>query len=73
MIRPSLSIATFEQAQAIAELSGRQSVNRKDIEKAAIISLGGRAEVSPSSQYYDEPTALFRHMVKDNLYNNNNK
>ena len=36
------TIATFEQSQAIAQLRGRGSVSREDIEKAARISLQGR-------------------------------
>jgi len=58
------SIATFEQAQAIAQLKGRDAVCHEDIEKAARISLKGRTEVSPSSQYYDTPGVLFEQIVK---------
>lgn len=58
------SIATFEQAQAIAQLNGRDSVNQEDIKKAAIISLQGRAEVSPNSQYYDTPRELFNQIIE---------
>ena len=61
------SIATFEQSQAIAQLRGRNSVAREDIEKAAVISLQGRAEVSPGSQYYDNPGALFKQIVQRSL------
>ncbi len=61
------SIATFEQAQAIAQLKGRDSVKHEDIEKAAMISLQGRAEVSPSSQYYDNPKALFKQIIQKSL------
>lgn len=61
------SIAMFEQAQAIAQLNGRSSVNREDIRKAAIISLQGRAEVSPNSQYYDSPRELFKQIVERGL------
>ncbi len=58
------SIATFEQAQAIAQLNGRDSVSRSDIEKAAKISLEGRTEVSSSSQYRDAPDVLFDQIIK---------
>ncbi|MFC1592643.1 AAA family ATPase [Candidatus Omnitrophota bacterium] len=58
------SLATFEQAQAIAQLKGRDAVCREDIEKAATISLEGRTEVSSSSQYYDNPRILFEQAVK---------
>lgn len=58
------SIATFEQAQAIAQLKGRDVVGHEDIEKAARISLEGRAEVSPSSQYSDTPGRLFEQIIK---------
>lgn len=61
------TIATFEQSQAIAQLKGRESVNREDIAKAALISLEGRSEVSPSSQYYDTPKELFTQIVKNSL------
>lgn len=62
------SIATFEQAQAIAQLKGRDSVDREDIEKAAMISLQGRAEVSPNSQHYDHPKHLFKQIVERSLH-----
>jgi Mg-chelatase subunit ChlI len=61
------SIATFEQSQAIAQLQGRKSVIPEDIERAARISLQGRAEVSPSSQYYERPGALFEQIVQKGL------
>lgn len=61
------SIATFEQAQAMAQLKGRDSIGHEEIEKAAMISLQGRAEVSPSSQYYDDPRALFRLIIQRSL------
>lgn len=60
------SIATFEQAQAIAQLQGRNEVCHKDIEKAARISLEGRTEISPSSQYYETPAVLFRQLIEGN-------
>lgn len=61
------SIATFEQSQAIAQLKGRNSVIPEDIAKAALISLEGRTEVSPSSQYYDNPKDLFRQIVDKSI------
>lgn len=61
------SIATFEQSQAIAQLKGRDDVVPEDIAKAALISLEGRTEVSPSSQYYDNPKELFRQIVRKSL------
>lgn len=63
------SIATFEQAQAIAQLHGRDTVCREDIEKAARISLEGRTEVSPGSQFYENPGILFEQIIKNNLQN----
>lgn len=58
------SIATFEQAQAIAQMKGRDAVCSSDIEQAARISLEGRSEVSPSSQYADTPGYLFEQVIK---------
>ncbi len=58
------SIATFEQAQSIAQLKGRDTVNKQDVEKAAYISLRARTEVSPSSQYYDNSQGLFTRIVQ---------
>ena len=58
------SIATFEQAQSIAQLQGRDSVGHEDIEKAARISLSGRTEISPSSRFYDSPGVLFDQILK---------
>jgi Mg-chelatase subunit ChlI len=63
------SIATFEQAQAIAQLHGRDSVSPEDIEKAALISLQGRTEISPSSQFYEDAPGLFKQIVDDSLNN----
>lgn len=57
------SIATFEQAQALAQLDDRDTVCHKDIKKAARISLEGRTEVSPSCQYYETPDTLFRQII----------
>jgi Mg-chelatase subunit ChlI len=64
------SISTFEQAQAIAQLQGRDCVTREDIEKAALISLHGRIEVSPNSQYYDQPRELFRQLIEQSRSTN---
>ncbi|MDY6971789.1 MAG: MoxR family ATPase [Thermodesulfobacteriota bacterium] len=58
------TIATFEQAQAIAQLKGRDTVFREDVEKAARISLEGRTEISADSQYNEDPAALFRKIIK---------
>jgi len=58
------SIATFEQAQALAQLNGRTTVEKQDVEKAAHISLRARAEVSPSSQYYENAQGLFTRIVQ---------
>ena len=63
------SIATFEQAQAMAQLQGRNEVRREDIEKAARISLEGRTEISPSSPYYETPGILFTQIVKKSQEN----
>lgn len=66
-VRPAsvrASIATFEQAQALAQLHGRDAVRYEDIEKAARISLKGRTEVSPSCQYYETQDVLFRKIIK---------
>jgi len=63
------SIATFEQAQAIAQLKGRDGVQREDIEKAARVSLEGRTEVSSNSQYYETPGTLFNQIIKRNQQN----
>jgi len=61
------SIATFEQAQAIAQLKCRDSVNMHDIEEAAMISLQGRVEVSMSSRHYNDQQALLRQVIEGNL------
>lgn len=60
------TIAAFEQAQAIAQLQGRNEVCREDVEKAARIRLEGRTEISPSSQYYETPDVLFCRLL--NIY-----
>jgi len=57
------SIATFEQAQAIAQLHGRDTVGREDIQKAARVSLQGRTEISSSSQHYENPDTLFGQII----------
>ena len=61
------SIATFEQAQAMARLNGRDAVSPGDVEKAALISLEGRVEIAPNSEYCDRPADLYRQMVKKGL------
>jgi magnesium chelatase subunit I len=61
------SIATFEQAQAIAQLKGRNSVHPEDIETAALISLQGRTEVSPNSHYYEKSKELFKQIIEKSL------
>lgn len=60
------SIATFEQAQAIAQLHNRDAVCREDIKRAARISLEGRTEISPSSQYYESPNVLLEQLIEGN-------
>jgi magnesium chelatase subunit I len=61
------SIATFEQAQAIAQLHGRSAVQREDVEKAALLSLQARVELSPGSQYYDDSRGLVERIVRRSL------
>jgi magnesium chelatase subunit I len=61
------SIATFEQAQAIAQLKGRDSVHPEDIQTAALISLQGRTEVSPNSHYYEKAQELFKQIIEKSL------
>jgi len=61
------SIATFEQSQAIAQLGGRNTVCHQDIEKAAMVSLQGRAEVSPGSPYQDNPAVVFKQIIQRGL------
>jgi magnesium chelatase subunit I len=58
------SIATFEQAQAMAQVRGRDRVSRDDVCSAALISLQGRAEVSPSDEHYDNPRGLFEQIIE---------
>lgn len=58
------SIATFEQAQAIAQLEDRDYVCDSDVEKAARISLKGRTGISPGSPYHDKPDALLGKIIK---------
>lgn len=60
------SIATFEQAQAMARLKGRNAVCRNDIEKAGVISLEGRTEISEASRHYENPRFLFRQIIENN-------
>jgi magnesium chelatase subunit I len=61
------TIATFEQAQAIAQLENRPAVQISDIRKAALISLQGRTELSSSSQYFENSAAYFEHIIDDQL------
>lgn len=61
------SIATFEQAQAIAQMAGRRSVELEDVRKAALISLHGRTELSSSSQYYENSKAYIEYIIGENL------
>ena len=61
------SLATFEQAQAMAQLQGRTSVEREDVRKAALISLRSRTEVSSSSQYYEDSRVLFEQIIRRSL------
>jgi len=58
------SIATFEQAQAMAQLNGRNTVSHEDVEKAAKISLEGRTEISAGSRYYDTPEVLLDQVIR---------
>jgi magnesium chelatase subunit I len=67
------SISTFEQAQAIAQLEGRENVTREDVAKAAVISLQGRVEVSPNSEYYDRPRELFERITEKHQGGPNHK
>lgn len=52
------SIATFEQAQAITQLRGKQTVTHEDVVKAARISIESRTIVSPDSKYSETPGIL---------------
>ena len=61
------SIATFEQAQAMAQVRGRNRVSRDDVTAAALISLQGRAEVSPNDEHYDNPRGLFERIIENSL------
>jgi Mg-chelatase subunit ChlI len=61
------SIATYEQAQAMAQLKGRGGVKPEDVEKAAMMSLQARVEVSPSSQYCDDPRGLVERIIRTNM------
>ena len=61
------SIATFEQAQAIAQLKGKPAVSTEDIEKAARISLESRTVVSPDSQYSEAPSTLLDMIIHGRL------
>jgi Mg-chelatase subunit ChlI len=59
------SIAIYEQAQAVAQLDGREAVQPQDIAKASHISLTGRVEVSPDSAYYENQDVLFKRIIGD--------
>ena len=48
----------------MALLKGHNSVDREDIQKAALISLQGRTEVSSSSRYYDNAPVLFQNIIQ---------
>ncbi len=61
------SLATFEQAQAMAQLEGRGAVEREDVRKAAMISLISRTELSPSSQFCNDGAALFDQIIRRSL------
>ena len=61
------SLATFEQAQAMAQLQGRTSVGKEDIKKAALISLRSRTEVSPNSRYCADSRTLFEQIIRKGL------
>jgi len=61
------TIATFEQAQAIAQLRGKQTVSHEDVEKAARISLQSRTVVSPDSQYSETPGTLLEQIIDNRL------
>ncbi len=61
------SIATYEQAQAIAQLNGKPAVASEDIQKAARISLESRTVVSPDSQYSENPGVLLDMIIKGHL------
>jgi Mg-chelatase subunit ChlI len=61
------SIATFEQAQAIAQMEGRNKVEVNDIRKAALVSLQGRTELSSSHQHYENSKFYFEHIIEENL------
>jgi Mg-chelatase subunit ChlI len=59
------SIAIVEQAQALAQLQGRSAVREEDIRKAVSLSMQGRTEVAPDSEYYDNPEVLYKKVIGD--------
>lgn len=61
------SIATYEQAQALAQLNGRHAVAKEDIRKAALISLQGRTEISSGSPYHDDQHGLYEGIINKAL------
>ncbi|MEM3060969.1 MAG: AAA family ATPase, partial [Candidatus Bathyarchaeia archaeon] len=61
IIRPAsvrASISTYEQAQALALLNNRKVVEKNDVEKAAIVSLAGRIELSLDEEYESRDETL---------------
>ncbi|MCX6012387.1 MAG: AAA family ATPase [Chloroflexi bacterium] len=60
-VRASISI--YEQSQTIAQLNNRFKVTNQDIEKACKISLQGRTELAPSSQYFDTPDIFYKNII----------
>lgn len=62
-VRSSLSI--YEQAQALAKLKGRTSVQPKDLEEVTRTILKGRISVSGESKYYDQPEQLIEKIIEE--------
>jgi len=62
-VRSSLSI--YEQAQALAKIKGRTSVNPKDVNEVARTILKGRISVSGESKYFDEPEQLIEKIIEE--------
>jgi len=60
-----VSEAIYEQAQAIAQLRGREEVAEEDIEKAARISLEGRVQLAPDSPDYENPQVAFQRIIRE--------
>ncbi|HSW57153.1 MAG TPA: AAA family ATPase [Dehalococcoidales bacterium] len=61
------SIATYEQAQAIAQLEGRDCVDLQDVRKAAMISLRSRVELSTFSRGTGDGSLFFERIIDENL------